>query len=529
MIPPVQLRKPFTGRPQNYLKQDTPLVSMELSLWSKLNRIVPVHQVGDNELTGGANCICKNGVITKCPGWTEFGTGQPLDGRIEQLIEYEQFDGTAKILAITDKSLYYYNTSSWDAITSNLLAGDSSDFVDAQIVYSENDGDFIVVICNGVDNVKKYNGAATSDLFTGFTAKYSRSLDNFHFYGFIVEGGINYGQQIRWADIGKPEVISTGLSGAIFLSKTSDLVTGFGILRGALAVFKERSISLATTTGNSTMPVMIQENVMDIGTRSPKTIANIDGDTLIWLGNDKDVYITDGSQKVNVSKIIRPLLGDRIDENYIVKVFGKVLPTMKWYILSIPTTGNTEPNETWVFDYEDMVWYPPWTAWDGMTAFVDYIHSTGGVTIGSLTGSIGSLLWKIGDLTSQSRNKLIGTDAGHIYREDTSILSLDGSSIAQYFDTKNFTWDNELTKRITEILSEASGNGTLNIYYSLDEGVTWNLYGSTTLTNSQSEQTAYKDLSCQRVMFRFRHDSTDGFMNFRKAVIKRIDKSILRV
>jgi len=524
MIPRPIIRKFKSGRPDSYLEPDKPSSETEVTkLFNGIDVSQPAYLLEDNQATFISNGYNKLGIFQKCPGLVKFGTTQPLDAKVWGLVNYKLAAGTIKFIAITGNSVYYLGASDvWTYVTSgqDCFAGSDDERVEFQVSYSETIGDYILICTNYHDNIKKYDNTSITDLITAWKAKYTRNYEFFQFYGYILEGGIDYPQKIYWSDIGKPETIIGGLSGGIVLAKTSDFLTGMAILSGLLFVGKEKSCSLISYTGSYTYPFNLAENIFDVGVACGATMANL-GDELLFLGSDKKVYLTDGTNKKDVSVKIKGLMNDRLNWSKINRAFASISLDEKWYFLSVPTTGNDEPSETWVLDIEDWVWQP-FQCWNKIIS--RDVYKDTGTKVGELTSKLGLSTWKIGDLTAFEQRTCIGDSDGYVYEYNKTYLNNDGSAIDSYVDTKDFIWNPKLMKRITELILELSGYGNLTVWYSIDGGNNWSLIKIISMPTGFSEHYSYPDINCQKIRFRFRCNEVNSYFMLRRFVIDKIEK-----
>lgn len=531
MIPRPKFRKWHSGRDPRYLEEDKTIIEHPISGGFKGVKVDnPAIKIPDENFTYLKNLFIKNGVIESCFGYGTYGTGIPLDAPIWGVFERKRFEGTRELFAITSKSLYLYSAGAWDYLTDgkDLLTGGNDDVVNYDMTYSETDGDMITIITNYKDYIKKQvAGSEPANLFTNWYAKITKNYEHFQFYGYIKEGGTNYPQKIYWSDIGKPATVTTGMAGGVVLAKSTGFLTGFAPFRGFLGIFKEDSFSVGRYTGSYTWPMEFDENVLDIGTKCGKTICNI-GDELIFLANDRNVYITDGSLKKDISKEVRPLLGDKLNIAKIHKAFGKVVFDEKWYLLFVPTTGNSWPYDCWLLNFNDFTWQL--LDWQNMMD-VGFFYVTSGLTIGGLTETIGNLIWQFGSTMTQpgTTSYLMGDKDGYIYEFSPTIMNKNASAFERYADTKDFEFEKDLIKRFVEFEFEANGSGNIEIWYSTNEGKLWVYSGYVTLSTDYKifnhVLNTGKGVNSQKIRFRFRNNSLNCYFSIKMFNPKRVNKS----
>lgn len=514
-------------RPDKYLQSDTSLKNnIVTGLFKGINVFSPAMAIEDNELTFSRNGYSKGGVFRKCPGLVQWGIGQPLNGRIWGLIDFKLIDDSSTKLAITEDDLYYHKTvdDTWTKIGSSaIFTGAATDRVDWSVVYSETAGNYILIMTNYKDAIQYYDGTSVASLITAFKARFTRNFENVQFYGDIYESPNRYGQRIYWSDIGKPGVITGGLSGGVNLVKSQKFLQGFQVLRGALLTFKDNTISIIRYTGSYNFPFTVDENALDVGTRSIATAIPI-GDEMLFLGSDRNVYLTDGALRKDVSQSVRKVLGDRIDINNMSKNFAALMNDNKWYVLSVVTDPG-EPNECWVLDLDDWTWQP-FQAWNKITSGQNF--TKGGITIGELTGKIYTYNFPISNFQQMSTIPLLGDSDGYIYKYGSEVLNNDGVAIEQLCETKDFIWDERLMKRISEVIVELVGRGSVDFWYSVDEGVNWIYLSTKTITDAWKEYIFKPNKTCQFIRFRFKQNAVDEYYSIRSFNPRRIDKGLVK-
>lgn len=503
------VRKFGSGRRENYLKGDTPIKDHWVRGFTKINPYWRGKVIDEHELTNGKNIFIDRGIIKKTPGTSYYGTSN-FGTAVHDLSEYINVSGTQKLCAVTSTNLYVYGGGTWTAIGTNPFLCSPRNKM--EIVYSETVGDFIVIITNFSGNIKSYNGTSVSNLITAFGANHTKNLNNIQFYANIVEvplTGTAYPNKVYWSDIGKPETITGGISGGLFLAKSPYQITNLCKIKGGLAVFQQYSMSVLQYTGSYTFPITLDEGILSLGCIG-YTADEIDGD-VIFLGHDKNVYITTSSGNIkNLTADMESLICDQM---YMyspltndITFCGKVTKDRKYYILSFQINSNTMNH--WALNLKDFSWNPfNLFSSNNTIDYLDFITQVGGY----------------------GYTRLACNNLGYIYQIlDTYYNSGNNNVIAeQYADTKDFVFNENLFQRFCEIVISAYGNNAnIELYYSLDEGVNWNFVGSALAI------TEYKDLSFpltvygKKIRFRIRNNELGKYFNCDAINIRRIEKGI---
>ena len=507
MIPRPKFRRWKSGRPDRYLEGDKNykdnLIPSTGSTFLGMKTNLEPGQIDDRNFTNLKNCFIKDGIIQKAPGYLPFGQTFPLDGICWNVFERENYQGTREIFATTLKSLYKYNNGIWEYLSQNCFTGNQNDILNYDLVFSGTEGEMISIFTNYKDNVKyQVLGKPVTDLFTYWKAKFTKNFKNFQFYGNIHEEGVDYPQRLYWSDIGKPEVVTgssvVGLQGGINLVKTMGFLTALVPLKAALTIIKDDSISLARYTGNAILPFEFNENVIELGSPAGKTCVNF-GEEVLFLGNDLNIYLTDGIDYKNVSKDVRKLLIERINRFEIEKAFAKIVLDNKWYMLFIPTYKNEWNYEVWVLNFEDWTWQ-----------FFDCINILN--------------LEFYYDYNLDEYIMMFCDKDGYIYYCPPDVFNKNTDKMESLIDTKDFYWNIDLWKKVIEVKVDCKGSGSLELWYSADEGITWNYVNSVILSLNWDIKTFRLDKICKKIRFRFRSYELNSYFYIRNYNPKRIDK-----
>ena len=507
MIPRPKLRQWKSGRPDRYLEGDKSfkdnLIPSEGGFLGIKTDLEP-GQINDKNFTNLKNCFIKDGIIQKCPGYEQYGVGFPLDGICWNVFERRSYSGDRELFATTQKSLYKYNKNTflWEYLSQNVFTGNENEIINYDLTFSETEGEMISIFTNYKDNVKyQVLGKPVSDLFTHWKAKITKNYNHYQFYGNIYENGMHYPQRFYWSTIGKPGIVTgsteVGLYGGMMLAKSMGFITAFVPLRACFLIFKDDAMSVARWTGSAQVPFEIDENIIDVGCPAGRTPDNV-GEEVLFLGNDLNVYVTDGVSHKNVSKDVRKLLVERINKDKIERAFGRVILDDKWYMLFIPTIEKDWSYEVWILNFEDWTWQ-----------YFDYFNML------DLGFSYYSTLNKY-------ENMFCDKD-GYIYHSSND-FNRDKVAFESIIDTKDFWWNRDLYKKATEIEIDCKGNGSLELWYSIDEGKTWTYKNSIILTSDWDIQSIKVDKICEKIRYRFRITGLDSYFYIRNYNPKRIDK-----
>jgi hypothetical protein len=260
-------------------------------------------------------------------GRTTYGTSGAAVTRL--LTNYAQ---THLFRAVGGK-LQYHNGTDWtDIATLTDADWDATNFNNK------------LLITNGTDNVKQWNGTTLSDLsasapkgkyITNDTVRVWIAKDDvLYFSGFLAESD--------WT--------SAENSGSVqYYTPNGGSITGLKNFANHICIWKKDSF--AEIFGTNYYNFRLIENSNDIGCVSFKTIQEV-GDTLFWLGQN-DVYAYKGGRPIPVGQRVRKYLND-INQTYIDKCFGGT-DGLRYY-LGLVTGANTEPDTLLIYDPRYDIW-----------------------------------------------------------------------------------------------------------------------------------------------------------------------------
>jgi len=255
-------------------------------------------------------------------GLTNYGAS---GGAVTHLLT--NYGNTHLVRAVGTK-LQYDNSGTWADLTTGLAAADW----DAVNFRGK------LILTNGTDNVKQYNGSAVSDLNSSDAPKgkyITASINRVY----IADGSTIYFS----ANNDETDWTTAEDSGADDFTVNGGDVTGLTYFRDQVTVFKKNAIGVYYGNNYFTQKLVTVSN--DIGCVAYKTIKEV-GDTLYFLGQN-DVYAFQGGVPVPIGHGIRTYL-DGINPAQIAKCNAYVRKDR--YYLNLVTGGATEPNVRLVYD-----------------------------------------------------------------------------------------------------------------------------------------------------------------------------------
>jgi hypothetical protein len=361
----------------------------------------PAHRLPDGFSPRQVNIRIRDGTITKRPGTSAYidtwqvtadaadpaggdGTASVAAGTITGAFFYIQENGTQDTLVMTggstlaERRIYRQETTKWGTlgdgdITNGAggddLLGSATDAWDATMAPNASQND-VFYACNGHGSASnfallKYTGSgnATALPISGLTMpaipKYLATFANRLIMANTFAGAENRHNRIYWSKYGDAEEFNdaSGTSGSAELIETSDMITRLLTLRGALVIYKESSIYVATETGFPTIPLQFSLVSRDIGTRYGFSVASA-GDRHFFLGPD-NVYIFDGASLSPIGDPIRSHIRN-INPAASRQCFGVVDFTASEYWLFVAEGADLYPRAAWVYNWREQ----HWTRWE---------------------------------------------------------------------------------------------------------------------------------------------------------------------
>lgn len=196
-----------------------------------------------------------------------------------------------------------------------------------------------LIMTNGTDNVKTYDGTNVTDLNAADApkGKFITQHDN---RVYILKD-----RTISFCALGLPADWTTvDDAGSINLSTPNgELGTGLKAYKNNVLAFSNNYYAKLFGTGPDDYELIGSSD--GIGCCSFKTIQQV-GDTLFWM-DQRGVYMYNGGAPVKISQKIQSHI-DALNTTYLEKNFGGT-DGLKYYI-GLVTGANTEPNILFVFD-----------------------------------------------------------------------------------------------------------------------------------------------------------------------------------
>lgn len=319
------------------------------------------------------------------------------------------FGNTHLVRAVGTALQYNSSGTTWTAITGTFANADWS-FANFDVSGPA------LILTNGTDNVKYWNGTTLADLNATNAPKGKYvAADNRRVY---ISGRTSDPDVIHFCAFQAASDWTTALNaGSVqYFTANGGAVTGLHAFEGQIYCFKKDAFAQIFHTGSADATHRLVEASNDIGCLNNKTIVEV-GPFLMWLGSN-DVFICAGGSAQSIGNPVKDILQDinldAIDE------------ACAWtdnhrYYLCVPTGSNTTCDTEIAYDYR----YRKWNIRN---------ITLGGMRYGALLNNIPYGGWNDG-LTYKLNDGL--TDAGTAisYRVDSKPYNEEfGEAEKEYFE-----------------------------------------------------------------------------------------------
>lgn len=388
------------------------------------------------------------------------------DGKLKSLFGYNNVNTSALNSSATLTSLYASDVLSAFVATagSKLYSGADqaapTDITGALTITAGNqiqwaewqfETDSYIIGTNGVDSVMKWTGSGNASVLAGSppVGRWVQVFQN----ALWLANTTSEPSTLYFSDLGDPESYTADND-----YKFDAPITGMGVLKDKLVVFKADSIGFLSGTNNQIL-TKIDKFIAGKGCSGGHTIVNakIKGrDVLVFHGWD-GWYAFDGSQ--NLISLSHPVINKYRPQSTVTQfnqarfqyACAEYWPDYGWYIC-ILSDGNDSTNNFAVildlnrfYETREGQFVPHWP--------VDNIP--------------GNCIARSKRVTSQTNEMFFGDTTGFIYKFDPTIYNYNGSGYSKYYESKIF--DNVRTWILNEFnILGNEGSVSLDTYINAD-------------------------------------------------------------
>lgn len=478
--------------------------------------------------------------IAQRPGRISYGS---LDGFP---VGYFHFNvGTInRFLAFTSTKVYHRDTSGWSDITGTALTGTQFDYMDATMAYDGGAGSWYVVLTNGVDDIRTYNGSGNTANLANWTgthkAKFVRYFKGYLLAAYVTTSGTEYPFRIICSDTDAPDTL-TGNSRTFNLTQDINMsnIMRMELLDDYVIVYKTDAIYIGYLVSDPDQIFSFDLLASGVGLRAFRAVANtpwghyfLGFDNVYYLANTgtKPTPIATSQVRYEIFESESAGLLERVNA-----VYDQEDNHVRFYMPS----GNV-----FVYDIEGKSWWKEYL--EDVNAAYSY-HREISNTWADLnyawnSASASTLHWNDRGISDNFPILIEGkVDGSQQYGDNMTFEDNTNQIVESYFDTADRIYErseDEIPfnyKRILGIRFEAKGSGVdgqtdqIEVYYSTDEGENWTqitkgLYSDNTTvwTNSCPLDGEYKwyeahiDVDTKKIRFRFKNSSITSTFYLRK-------------
>lgn len=270
---------------------------------------------------------------------------------INGIFDTDYSNGNSWTLVFNGRRLKYDNSGTWKTVTGTgtITTGQNNQFVCEMALDN-------AICTNSEDIPLKVNStpAHSAVSFTGLSSSLTKAktikwFQNYLIFGNTTEGGTPYPTRFRWSNVG---TIGTWTDADYvdISSLSGDSITAFKEMYGDLYIIMRKSIWKATLVGGNDIFVFAKliDGIGSIAKNSVQVVS-LPGDRLgiIFLSEDKKIYLFNGVTVTDIGNIIQPTLNgmspSRLD--YAVSAFDG-----KSYFLAITSSGGSTNDN--LFEYQ---------------------------------------------------------------------------------------------------------------------------------------------------------------------------------
>lgn len=465
---------------------EAPTLIVESRLNGGMNTYVDAADLPNFQVQLARNCEIRADKIYRRAGTEDLGITKPNSDPVLLYTAFKRFDGTTIFLRFTKNKVYRQNASSWTEITS---ASAFSITDTTRIRFTTlNDRFFFSV---GNKDIQEINFTANTyaDLGDAGSYKYITGFFNrlvgANLYAVSTPNPtlVAWSGDLNFAVWNPATDISAGSTPLLEAATDfADPITGLFGFASVMLILRERSLWTATKRPVASNPFQFQASFPYAGCDTPSS-ATQKRNGIVWYDNrSNQIYdYTIGQAPREIGNPIRDILSSRISN--LESIVGAYDSVRDRYHLLIPSELSTVSYE-YVFDFSTESWVE-----NERTNSV-YVSSVAGglisLVIDELSGNINDLVGNIEDLenlTIVPTKLFYGQSNGDILVSNSALTEDDGASYTSTIVSKLYTAGNdELQVRRLSFKYIPVRVGTFSVYYSVDNGESWSLYETTTLT-----------------------------------------------
>ena len=412
--------------------------------------------------------------------------GDPLTERILNYGELNR-DNITYFVRIGPTRVEVWNGAVWTSIANTALTG--TDVTTVDFAYPEIGGSKIMVYTNLEDNIRKFTGAGNDADLGGSPpkAKYLLNYNGYLLLANIDAAGSRYRSRVQWPDAGDPENWSTGDAGAVDLLEDDLEITGAKIFGEYAAIHKERAIYLGYLTGTDQV-FRFDRKEVGSGAIAHMAIVNIPTGQQIYLSRE-GLRLFNGITAPAIPSTINEELADSMNVQFLFRNWGVIVRDLNEVHFGICIGSSEEPDTIYKYNY--------------LTQTVYKDQPATGITVAGLYTKTADDSWDSdsetwdSDTTNWDSQSALALHQRVVYAQGDTGLSIErsdtadfnGEAIESFWEGKDFTAfdfqhdDSEGSLMEWQGIEIVARGTSVSVYYSTDEGASFTLARTITLTS----------------------------------------------
>lgn len=418
--------------------------------------------IGDDELAQADNAYW-DGRVKTIPGAARIMTTALGGGRVTGGAHYTKNSGTNYVVGCSPGRIQYKSGSAWTNLSTGMATG--ADVWYTSVIFNDT-----LILANGTDNIKKWDGSSFGDL--GGTPSPGNYL-SVHGDYILLSGIATNPGQVKYSDTSDQ---NTWPVGNVLLPGIDDGQETVGQVRyGDVSfLFKQRSVYILS--GQSPADWKIEKSLSDVGCVAPRTLVHTDLGVFFWSEGGPAIF--NGYRSFLLTRRLRDLMAD-VDWTKTKRFCAGYYPTLRQVVVSYVSTSSSTgyPDKLLIIDFmrlQDIRWDEklPFAIWPCTVA-----NATHGVT--AMVSGEG--------YSTQQTDLFMGVNAGRICRWNVG-TTFDGATITPRIRTKAY-FDQDPTMdvkgRFLAVFVKPNA-GNLVVRYSTNLDATFDTHASSTFSMAKS-------------------------------------------
>lgn len=444
----------------------------------------------------------------------------------ERILAYGELniEDVTNLVRVGPTKVEEWDGTTWNSIANAALTG--TDATRVQFAYPEISGVKIIVFTNLLDNIRKYTGTGT-DADLGGTPPKARFVLNYRGYliiGYINDSGTMRRSRVQWSDVGDIENWATGDSGTVDLLEDDKNVTALAYFGEYISVHKEKAIYVGYLTGTDAV-FRFDRKETGAGAISHTPIVNLPTGEQLFLSRS-GLRLFNGVTAPDIVGTINEELADSMNSEYLFRSWGVHVQELKEAWFGIPIGSSQEPDTIYKYNYVTQTIYKDKLTDSVTTASLFTVVADDTWDADTESWDSDTTTWDSNTALALHKRVIFGVGSTGISVQRTDSSDFNSVAISSNWDSKDITAADFQIDDSEGLMLEWQGveviaRGTaLSVYYSTDEGSSWTLAKTLTLSSSfpsdSSPLIAYFRVVSTKCRLRFYNASSGGAFDLKQ-------------